>query len=131
VELVKNKAKLKGIFGGQAGRYIMNEIGRGICGTMPACDIPDAHSALWAAYDRGDLARTRFLYNRILPLLTMEALYPMTLYKEVLRRRGVIRTAMVRNPQHDPLDAVDHRELDALLAEIADLLVVKGTLKPG
>ncbi len=125
-ELVRHRAKLKGIFGGQAGRYIMNEIARGMCGTMPACDIPDAHAALWAAYEQGDLSGTRRLYYRILPLLTMEALYPMTIYKEVLRRRGVIRTAVVRNPSHAPLDDVDHRELDVLLSELSDLLVVKG-----
>ena len=125
-ELVRNQAKLKGIFGGQGGRYIMNEIARGLCGTMPACDMPDAHAALWAAYERGDLVETRRLYRRILPLLTMEGLYPMVIYKEVLQRRGVIRTAVVRNPSHGPLDEVDHRELDVLLEEISDLLVVKG-----
>ncbi|MCJ7822683.1 MAG: dihydrodipicolinate synthase family protein, partial [Armatimonadetes bacterium] len=125
-ELVEDRAKLKGIFGGQAGRFFMNEAARDACGTMPACDIPDAHCALWAAFERGDLAETRRLYYRILPLLTMESLYPMTLYKEVLQRRGAIRTAVVRNPSHAPLDEVDHRELDILLEELSDLLPVKG-----
>ncbi len=55
----------------------------------------------------------------------MESLYE-TIYKEVLRRRGVIRTALVRNPTHAPLDEIDQRELDILLEEIADLLPVKG-----
>jgi 4-hydroxy-tetrahydrodipicolinate synthase len=104
----------------------MNEIARGMCGTMPACDIPDAHAALWACYEKGDLAGTRRLYYRILPLLTMEALYGMAIYKEVLRRRGVIRTAVVRNATGVPLDEVDHAELDVLLGELSDLLSVKG-----
>ena len=125
-ELVQDGAKFKGIFGGQAGRFFMNEAARGACGTMPACDIPDAHCALWAAFERGDLAETRRIYCRVLPLLTMESLYPMVIYKEVLRRRGVIRTAVVRNPSHAPLDEVDHRELDVLLEELSDLLLVKG-----
>jgi dihydrodipicolinate synthase/N-acetylneuraminate lyase len=124
--LVKDRAKFKGIFGGQAGRFFMNEAARGVCGTMPACDIPDAHCSLWSAFERGDLAETRRIYCRILPLLTMESLYPMTLYKEVLRRRGAIRTAVIRNPSHAPLDEVDHRELDILLEELSDLLPVKG-----
>lgn len=130
-ELVKNRSKLKGIFGGQAGRYFVNEAARGACGTMPACDIPDAHRALWDAFERKDEAGTRQLYNRLLPLLTMEALYGTAIYKEVLRRRGVIRTAMARNPSFAPLDEVDHRELDALLGEIADLLPTKGPFTPG
>jgi 4-hydroxy-tetrahydrodipicolinate synthase len=124
--LVQNRAKHKGIFGGQAGRYFMNEVARGICGTMPACDIPDAHVALWSAHERGDVAGTRRIYSRILPLLTMEALYGTPVYKEVLGRRGVIRTATVRNPSHGPLDDGDHQELDVLLEELSDLLVAKG-----
>jgi 4-hydroxy-tetrahydrodipicolinate synthase len=106
-ELIKDRAKFKGIFGGQAGRFFMNEAARGACGTMPAWE-------------------TRHIYYRILPLLTMESLYPMVIYKEVLRRRGAIRTATVRNPSHAPLDEVDHRELDILLDELSDLLTVKG-----
>lgn len=60
-QLVKNRAKLKGIFGGQAGRYFMNETARGACGTMPACDIPDAHRALRDAFERRDAADHREL----------------------------------------------------------------------
>jgi len=130
-ELARNRGKLKGIFGGQAGRYFMNEAARGACGTMPACDIPDAHAALWAAHERGHQAETRRLYNRLLPLLTMEALYGTPIYKEVLRRRGVIRTALVRNASFAPLDEVDHQELDALLEGISDLLPVRGPFPAG
>ena len=130
-ELVRNRLKLKGIFGGQAGRYFMNETARGACGTMPACDIPDAHRALWDAFERKDQAGTRQLYNRLLPLLTMEALYGTLIYKEVLHRRGVIRTAVVRNPSFAPLDEVDRHELDALLAEISDLLPTRGPFPAG
>ncbi len=130
-ELVKNRSKFKGIFGGQAGRYFMNEVARGACGTMPACDIPDAHAALWKAHERGDRAGTRQLYSRLLPLLTMEALYGTPVYKEVLRRRGVIRTAVVRNPSFSGFDDVDHQEFDVLLDELSDLLTAKGPFAPG
>ena len=127
--LIQKRDKLKGIFGGQAGRHLMNELARGICGTMPACDVPDAHLAVWNAYERGDVSEARRLHARLLPLITMEALYPMTLYKEVLRRRGVIRTAKVRNPRYGPMDEIDRRELDAVLEEISDLLAVKGPFR--
>ena len=56
----------------------------------------------------------------------MESLYPLQLYKEVLRRRGVIRQATLRNDLQSPMDEIDHRELDAILSEIEDLLVVTG-----
>lgn len=125
-QLVTNKGNLHGIFGGLAGRHLMNEMARGICGTMPAAEVPDVHSAVWNAFERGDVAEARRLFNRLLPLLNMESLYPLQLYKEVLRRRGVIRRATLRNNLQSPLDEIDHRELDAILSDIEDLLVVTG-----
>jgi hypothetical protein len=56
----------------------------------------------------------------------MESLYPLQLYKEVLRRRGVIRSAKVRNEFLSPFDEFDHRELDAILDDLADVLVTRG-----
>jgi 4-hydroxy-tetrahydrodipicolinate synthase len=123
-ELVKNKEKFKGIFGGQGAHHFMNEMARGMVGTMPAGTIPDGHVKMWDAYERGDISEARHLYYRILPILTMEGLYPM--YKEVLRRRGVIRSARTRNEVTGLLDEVDYRELDYLLEELSDLLIVKG-----
>lgn len=128
-DIVQSKEKLHGIFGGLAGRHLMNELARGVCGTMPACDSPDLHSAIWNAYERGDSEEARELYNRLLPLLNMQSLYPLQLYKEVLRRRGVIRSAMLRNYFQTPIDAVDQRELDVILSEIEDLLIVGGKFK--
>jgi 4-hydroxy-tetrahydrodipicolinate synthase len=45
----------------------------------------------------------------------------MAMTKEVLRRRGVIAASHVRAPG-PKLDAGDHRELDAMLAELTDIL---------
>ena len=128
-EIVQRKEKLHGIFGGLAGRHLMNEIARSVCGTMPACDIPDVHSAIWNAHERGDPDEARRLFNRLLPLLNMESLYPLQIYKEVLRRRGVIRSAVIRNYFQTPIDAIDHRELDVILSEIEDLMNVEGKFK--
>ena len=46
--------KLKGIMGGVAGRYLMDEYERGACGNMPACEMTDVHSAVWNLLDSGD-----------------------------------------------------------------------------
>jgi dihydrodipicolinate synthase/N-acetylneuraminate lyase len=114
---------LRGVMGGMAGRYLLNEYDRGACGTMPACEITDLHVQLWEALEAGDRARARDIYHRILPLLNVEHMYGATIYKEVLRRRGVIRTATLRGGV-GPLDAVDHRELTEILASMADLFRV-------
>ncbi len=112
---------LKGIMGGMAGRYLLEEFRRGASGTMPACEAIDVHVQIWNALDRGDEAVAGELHRRLLPLLNYEALYSFTVYKEVLVRRGVIASARTRMPGVAPLDRENHRELDRLLDELSPL----------
>jgi dihydrodipicolinate synthase/N-acetylneuraminate lyase len=114
---------LRGVMGGMAGRYLLNEYDRGACGTMPACEITDVHVQLWEALESGDRDRARSIYHRMLPLLNAEHMYGAAIYKEVLVRRGVIRTAVMRGGVGS-LDAVDQRELDGILADMGDLFRV-------
>jgi dihydrodipicolinate synthase/N-acetylneuraminate lyase len=115
--------RLQGVMGGMAGRFLLDEYRRGACGTMPACEVTDVHVALWNALEAGDEAGARAIYNRLLPLLTIEWLYGAAVYKEVLRRRGVIASATLRGPGLHHLDASDHQELDAILADLGELFV--------
>jgi 4-hydroxy-tetrahydrodipicolinate synthase len=112
---------LAGVFGGAGGRYITDELARGACGTMPACELTDLHVRQFALHRAGDAAGVRTLYNRMLPLLNFQAVFRMAMTKDVLRRRGVITATHVRaaGPQ---FDAGDVMELGALLADIGDLL---------
>ena len=116
---------LRGVFGGAGGRYITDELARGACGTMPACELVDLHVAQFACHRRGDAAGVRRLFNRMLPLLNFQAVFRMAMTKEVLRRRGVIRATRVR-AAGPALDAGDVAELDRLLADIADLVPPAG-----
>lgn len=114
---------LLGVMGGMAGRYLLDEYRRGACGTMPACEITDLHVALWNHLEAGDESAARNLFNRMLPLLNYEALFGATLYKEILYRRGIIRCPRTRGAV-GPLDAFDHREIDAILADLSPLFAV-------
>jgi 4-hydroxy-tetrahydrodipicolinate synthase len=113
---------LKGMMGGMAGRYLLEEYRRGACGTMPACEVVDAHVQVWSALDRGDLEEARRLHNQLLPLLNYEAMYSFTVYKEVLYRREVIRSPRTRMPGAGRLDAENGKELDLLLRDLEPLL---------
>lgn len=113
---------LKGVMGGMAGRYLLEEYRRGACGTMPACEVADAHVAIWNALDGGDEDEARRLHTMLLPLLNYEAMFSFTIYKEVLLRRGVIASAKTRVPGAGHLDAENHRELDILLRDLEPLL---------
>lgn len=122
--------RLKGVMGGMAGRFLIDEYRRGACGTMPACEVADVHVALWRALEAGDEARARAIYTRLLPLLNFEWLYGAQVYKEVLRRRGIIPNAIVRGPGFHALDEADHRELDAILADVSGLFTTAPITAP-
>jgi 4-hydroxy-tetrahydrodipicolinate synthase len=122
--------RLKGIMGGMAGRFLLDEFARGSCGTMPACEVTDVDVAIWNALEAGDLARARALHNRLMPLLNIEWLYGPAVYKEVLRRRGIIPNAAMRDPSAARLDAADLRELDAILDDVSQLFTTAPLVAP-
>jgi 4-hydroxy-tetrahydrodipicolinate synthase len=109
---------LKGVMGGAAGRYLLDEYRRGACGTMPACEVVDLHVQLWNLLESGDEKGAREFYRLLLPLLNIESLYSFTVYREVLRRRGIIDSSTTRAPGAGVLDEYDHKELDAILADL-------------
>jgi 4-hydroxy-tetrahydrodipicolinate synthase len=117
-------SNLKGMMGGMAGRYLLEEVRRGACGTMPACEVADAHVVVWNALERGDDEEARRLHGQLLPLLNYEAMYSFTIYKEVLFRRGVIASPKTRVPGAGRLDAENGRELDFLLRDLEPLMTL-------
>lgn len=112
--------KLKGIMGGVAGRYLIDEFHRGTCGTMPACEMTDIASEVWNLLDSGKERQARDTFNRLLPVLNYEAVVP-GVYKAILKRRGIIKSDYMRTHHGNPLDAHDHKELTAIFEDIKDL----------
>ena len=113
----------QGVFGGQAGQYLLDEYRRGSVGNMPACQTTDLLQAVWDKLETGDEASARALFNRVLPLINYERQYGVALYKEVLYRRGVLKCRVSRTPGKE-LDDRDRAELDAILADIEPLYKV-------
>jgi dihydrodipicolinate synthase/N-acetylneuraminate lyase len=114
--------RLRAVFGGQGGIYLLDELRRGAAGNMPACHATDALVAVWDAWQAGDTQRAQELHDRLLPLFSFERCYGgIPVYKEVLRRRGVLHSTVTRVPD-SPLDDAALRELDRILADIDDLI---------
>jgi dihydrodipicolinate synthase/N-acetylneuraminate lyase len=111
-------APCDGIFGGAFGRWMLSELHRGASGFMPAAEIIDVYVQLWEAYQAGDIARARMIFNLILPLINQLMLLGLRVSKEVLVRRGVFQTAQMRSPGAMSLDDDDRVELDAILADL-------------
>jgi 4-hydroxy-tetrahydrodipicolinate synthase len=106
---------LDGVMGGAGARFILDELARGACGTMPALELADAHVALWKAWQRGDRAEARRIYTLTLPLLAFQMTFRVRATKEVLKRRGLLEHTGARasGPQ---LDAGDLAEIGELIA---------------
>jgi 4-hydroxy-tetrahydrodipicolinate synthase len=122
--LAATGGKLDGVLGGAGARFIMDELSRGACGTMPALDMPELHARLWRAWHDGDRDDARKLYTASLPLLSQQMVFRWRITKEVLRRRGLIASIQTR-AKGPALDAGDLAELDALLATLGPLLDVQ------
>jgi dihydrodipicolinate synthase/N-acetylneuraminate lyase len=108
---------LDAVYGGAGARHLMDELARGARGTMPACEITELHVAMDQHWRAGRFDAARDLYERTLPLLTMQAVFRWRLTKAVLQRRGLIDSAFTR-AAGPALDAADERELDIMLARL-------------
>jgi len=107
--------KLKGVFGGAGGRYLLFEHPRGVAGQMPGCHVTDLVVRLWGALEVGDLKEAKRVYGLMAPLFALETLKGIY-YPEVLRRRQVIKSSRSRLATDYPTqDAYDHQALDDIL----------------
>jgi 4-hydroxy-tetrahydrodipicolinate synthase len=107
------------IFGGAGGNYFIEEMRRGSVGTMPFCSQPEAFVEVWNRFQAGDERGARAAFDRaIVPINRISAqatgLY-YHVHKELLRQRGIIRTATVRHPAGPPMDDVTRRELQEVI----------------
>jgi 4-hydroxy-tetrahydrodipicolinate synthase len=115
---------LRGVFGGSAGLYLPSELQRGAVGNMPSAGVADVLVAAYDAARRGDFATARAIHRQVLPLLTLEMSVMMAVSKEVLRRRGIFTSRIMRDPEFPSLDAGDMAEIDAVWPDISPLFAV-------
>lgn len=123
--VLEGGAPWKGVFGGGHGRWMMSELARGAHGFMPATEMTDVHVRVWDAWQAGDEAEARRVYDRLLPLINQILMLGLPLCKWVLKRRGIISNTALRTPGGGgALDAGDEREIEAILEGLTDLLKV-------
>ena len=112
------------VFGGAGGGYFIEELQRGSVGTMPFCSQPEAFVEVWNLCQRGDQAAARAVFDRMIAPINRIAGQGAGIFyhvhKEILRQRGVIRTAKVRSPA-PPVDPLTQRELQDVLKQLYPL----------
>ena len=107
------------IFGGLGGAFFLEELGRGAAGTMTGFAYSEILVTIHRRFAAGNLQGARVAFERYLPLIRYEAqpVIGLALRKEVLRRRGAMRTAVVRPPAQ-ALDRETLVELEATLLAV-------------
>jgi dihydrodipicolinate synthase/N-acetylneuraminate lyase len=118
------EGKFKGIMGGKAGRYLLDEYRRGACGSMPACEVADVQAKIWNALEAGKEDEAAEMFNKIITLLNFEYQYGSALYKEVLKARGVIKTARFRHCGSPGLDSIDMIEFKRIMDYIKPMFKI-------
>jgi 4-hydroxy-tetrahydrodipicolinate synthase len=118
--------RLLGVMGGAGGGFVLDEYARGACGSMPSCELVEAHVAIWDAVQAGRQREARDLFTRILPLLSLASVFRQSVVKHVLQRRGLIGSARFRDA-NPALDRYDLAEIDAVFDDLRDLMTARNT----
>jgi len=104
---------------GNGGLYLPQELARGADGAMTGFAYPEMLVDVVRLHRAGDADRAEDLFDAYLPLVRHEQQpgFGLALRKEILHRRGVIASPIVRAPG-PKLNATDHEELTRLIARV-------------
>ena len=107
------------IFVGNGGLYVPQELHRGADGMMTGFAFPEVLVEVFNLFQKGQAEAAEDLFDVYLPVLRHEQQpgFGLPVRKEILRRRGALKSAAVRAPG-GKLDAGDIAELDRLLARL-------------
>ena len=104
------------ILTGNNAMFLPLEMGRGIDGPMAGFSHPEMLSKVYELYRAGRIEQAHEVFDAYLPLLSYEnqSQWGVAVRKEILRRRGAIRSATMRAPG-PRLTPIDLAEIDLLV----------------
>jgi dihydrodipicolinate synthase/N-acetylneuraminate lyase len=94
---------------------LLNEMERGSGGTMAGAGLADIQAEVWDLQRAGKKKEARDLFLKFLPAGVLERLTGFVLQKEILRRRGIFKTVVMRNTRKFSMDEGDLKELDVIM----------------
>jgi len=94
---------------------LMNEMARGSGGTMAGAGFADLQVRIWDLYQAGNKKKAREVFAAFLMMAVLERQTGYVLQKEILRRRGVFKTIVMRSTRPNLMDPGDLRELDEVM----------------
>lgn len=116
---------ISGIFGGNSGAFLPQEVAAGCTGTMPACYMPDVFRRTWDLLAAGDLDGANDFFAPYSCVACFEKdVANRCVWKRLLVERGVIASAAVRDP-------VPAFATDLVIGQLVDIARRAGLLEPG
>jgi 4-hydroxy-tetrahydrodipicolinate synthase len=94
---------------------LITEMSRKGGGTMAGAGLADIQAAIWDLYQEGKKKEARDLFAKFLMAAVLERRTTYVLQKEILRRRGIFKTVVMRNTRKFRMDEGDLRELDEIM----------------
>ncbi len=115
----RDGARRVSILTGNNGLFLPQELRRGADGAMTGFAFPDVLAEVYKLFSAGSEDAAEDLFDRYIPLNRHEQQpgFGLAIRKEILRRRGALRTATARQPAYQ-LTATDIAELDRLMARV-------------
>ena len=97
---------------GSCCQMMLHDYYRGVRLFVPQAEMTDLFVDLWDALESGDEQKAMDCYRIIAPVLMFGSAYQRSLSKEMLRRRGIIDTAAMRESSKPVFDEIQLQELD-------------------
>ena len=121
------KRRRVSILVGNGGLHLPQELRRGADGAMTGFAYPEMLVEVCSKFHAGDAEGAEDLFDIYLPILRHEQQmgFGLAIRKEVLHRRGALRSAAMRHPG-PRLSKADHIELDQLMARLERRLAEAG-----
>lgn len=97
---------------------LYTEMERGSGGTMAGAGLADIQAEIWDLFHAGRKAESEALFNKFLRAAVLERRVSYVLMKEILRRRGIFKTVVMRNTRRFTMDDGDMKELDRIMESL-------------
>jgi 4-hydroxy-tetrahydrodipicolinate synthase len=117
------------VFGGYGGMYFMEELRRGMCGSLPGCAFPEVFIRMYNLFKKGQGDEAERLFQKYLPLLVFQLAsldVLVEIQKIILQKGGIFGSTYVRKPAI-PIDGITRKELDKHLEVLPLAILSEGS----
>ncbi len=94
--VLKGNAVLRGVFSGDGGKNLMNELERGSSGSCPGAGSVDVFSTIFESFRAGEKENAKKIFAILYAMQSFDKIGWLAREKEILRRRGIFKNTRMR-----------------------------------